>query len=371
MIRTIYDLRDTGEIATPALIYYEDIIRDNIREAIRVAGSADRLWPHLKTHKMPAMLRMQMGAGILRFKCATIAEAEMAAQAGVPDILLSYPLVGPAIGRFLQLVRLYPDSRFWAMGDDMGQLRELGRRAAENGIRQQALIDVDLGMHRTGVPVGKLESFYREAARIPGLEVKGMHCYDGHIGQSDFAIRLDEAEKSAAPVHALRAALEKDGLDCGIMVMGGSPTFPCHARTPGVFLSPGTLFVHDSGNAAQQPDMRFTPAAVVMARVISLPCEDRFTLDLGHKAIAADPAGVRGIVANLPETEPLGQSEEHWVFRMLPGSAGKRPVVGDVLYVIPTHICPTSALYPAVLVAKDGAIAGSWDVAARNRKLTV
>jgi D-serine deaminase-like pyridoxal phosphate-dependent protein len=371
MIETIYDLRRTDDIASPALVYYEDIIRNNIREAIRMAGSADRLWPHVKTHKMPAMLRMQMDMGILRFKTATIAESEMAALAGAPDILMAYPLVGPAMDRFLRLTQLYPRSRFWAIGDDIGQLRELGKRAKRLGFDQRTLADVDLGMHRTGVAVDRLDGFYREAARISGLKMRGMHSYDGHNKKNDLAERMAATIEYSKPVHAIRAELEKGGLDCGVMVMGGSPTFPCHAATPGIFLSPGTLFVHDYSGMSKLPDMKFTPGGVLLSRVVSLPCIDRFTIDLGYKGIASDPAGVRGVIANMPETEPIGQNEEHWIFRMLPGSENKRPKIGDVLYIIPTHICPTSALYSSVLISRNGEIVDAWDVTARNRKITV
>lgn len=371
MIETIYDLRNADDIPSPALVYYKSALQANAREAIRVAGGADRLWPHLKTHKMPAMLRMQMELGIRRFKCATIAEAEMAAQSGVPEVLVSYPLIGPAIKRFITLCRLYPGTRYWALGDDMRQLRELGRAAERENRRQPVVIDVDIGLHRTGVPADALDAFYREASRIQGLEVRGFHCYDGQNKMTDTDERMREVEKCVAPVYAARDALVKDGLPCDTLIMGGTPSFPCHAKWPGVFLSPGTLFVNDYSHVSLHPDLKYTPAGVVLSRVISLPCDDRFTIDLGYKGIASDPAGARGVIANLPETEPVAQSEEHWVFRMLPGAVDKRPKVGDVVYVIPTHICPTSALYSSVLVADKGEIVDTWEVAARNRKLTV
>ena len=371
MIETIYDLKRVGDIATPALVYYEDVVRKNAREAIRLAGGAERLWPHVKTHKAPAMLKLLMGMGIGRFKTATIAESEMAARMGAPDILMAYPLVGPAIDRFILLTRMYPGSRFWAVGDDAGQLLELGRRANGLGFRQRTLVDVDIGMRRTGVPAGELERFYRKVGEMPGLELQGMHCYDGHNHQEDPAKRLEEAIRDAAPVHAARLSLEKDGMNCGTMVMGGSPTFPCHAQTPGTFLSPGTIFVHDYGYLSRYPDLAFTPGGVILSRVISRPGGDLFTLDLGYKGIASDPAGVRGVIANLPETEPVSQSEEHWVFRMAAGARDVAPRVGDVLYVIPTHICPTSALYSSILMARDGEIADRWEVTARDRKLSV
>ena len=371
MEKSIYDLEDADDIASPALIYHENGIRQNVCEAIRVAGGAERLWPHVKSHKMADVIQLQMKMGISRYKCATIAECEMAAQCGVPEILMAYPLVGPAISRFLRLRQLYPKSQFWAIGDDIGQLRELGRRAEELDLVQRLLVDVDVGMHRTGVPVDELARFYLQAARLPGLEVCGMHCYDGHISHADPAVRKAEAERGAAPALAVRDVLEAGGLACGVMVMGGSLSMSAHARIRGAFLSPGTLFVHDHSYAGKLTDMALTPSCVVLTRVVSLPEGGRFTIDLGTKGLAADPVGARGVIANLPEAEPLGQSEEHWVFRMREGAEDKRPGLGDVLYVIPTHVCPTSALYSEALVARDGKVVGVWEVSARNRTITV
>ncbi|GHU53137.1 hypothetical protein FACS189496_4230 [Bacilli bacterium] len=90
-------------------------------------------------------------------------------------------------------------------------------------------------------------------------------------------------------------------------------------------------------------------------------------MDLGYKAIASDQAGQRGIIAGLPQAEPLAHSEEHWVFR----TAGEVPSIGTVLYVLPAHICPTTALYPGAYVVSGGALVNYWEVTARNRRITV
>lgn len=95
---------------------------DNIKKMIEIAGGAERLWPHVKTHKMKKMIQIQMEMGITKFKGATIAEAEMSAECGASDVLLAYPLIGPNIGRFLELQKAYPKTRFWAIGDDLDQI---------------------------------------------------------------------------------------------------------------------------------------------------------------------------------------------------------------------------------------------------------
>ena len=93
----MYELKNTDTIISPSLIYYEEIIRENIKKAIRTAGSPERLWPHVKSHKSKDMVRMQMEYGITKFKTATVAEAEMAAEAGAEKVILAYPLIGPCL----------------------------------------------------------------------------------------------------------------------------------------------------------------------------------------------------------------------------------------------------------------------------------
>ena len=134
-----------------------------------------------------------------------------------------------------------------------------------------------------------------------------------------------------------------------------------------MFLSPGTVFLWDWGYQTGFPDLPFVPAAALLTRVVSHPAPGVFTLDLGCKAIASDPTGQRGRLLGVPGAEPMFQSEEHWTWRMPAGHEAERPGIGATLYVIPTHICPTTALYRAVKAAEQGRCAGEWIVAARDR----
>jgi D-serine deaminase-like pyridoxal phosphate-dependent protein len=363
-----YHFYGEENIDSPALIYYRDLIETNIDKAIKIAGGADRLWPHVKTHKMAAVVRMQIARGIKNFKCATIAEAEMCASCGAARVILAYPLVGPKIGRFFELRGLYTQTDFYAIGDNLEQLTRLSKLSAvHNTGPVHTLVDVNMGMDRTGVALNKLRDFYRAAAAMPNIQLLGFHCYDGHLGLKD----IDERRKAvAAPVEHLfkiREALLNEGLEMPVLVMGGTPTFPCHQSEAGVYLSPGTLFVHDAGYRQTYADLDFTPGAAVLTRVVSHPAPGLFTVDCGYKAIASDHAE-RGVITGLPAARAVQHSEEHWVWRL---DSGERPPVGSILYIIPTHICPTSALYPGVHVVSGGSLVNYWDVTARNRKIAV
>jgi D-serine deaminase-like pyridoxal phosphate-dependent protein len=309
--------------------------------------------------------------GIRRFKSATIAEAEMLADAGAPHILLAYPLVGPNIERYLSLITLRPGSHFYAVGEAFETLKQLSDAAAAKGMRVDTLLDVNLGMNRTGIPTDEALAVYAQCAALSGIRLCGLHCYDGHHNDKDKAVRCERVEAALAKVDELVKGIEAHGLACPIKIMAGTPSFPCHVSHRDEFLSPGTCFLMDYGYMTNVPDLPFVPAAALLTRVVSRPAPGMFTLDLGYKGIAADPAGVRGVIVNLEMAEPVLHSEEHWVWKMASGFEQRTPAVGSVLYVIPTHICPCSALYPSALVAEGNRIVDEWPITARNRKLTI
>lgn len=369
-----YAIRHTDDMISPALIYYRDAITENLEQIIRLAGGPERLWPHVKSHKCVEMVKLQISRGIRRFKCATIAEMEMVCQAGAEAAILAMAPAGPTARRLLALGEAYPAVRLLGIVDCEQHLRAYAAAAAAAHTEAELLVDVNMGMDRTGIPTGEAAALYRKAARIPGVKLCGLHCYDGDRHESDPALRQQRVEASDREVFALRRQLAEEGDSLELMVMGGSPSFPCHLRfrEPGVYYSPGTIFLNDGGYAALLPDLKMTPAAAVMCRVISRPNRGLFTLDLGYKAIAGDPPmASRGTIVGMEHCQPVLQNEEHWVFRMEEGWEDQAPEVGRVLYVIPHHICPCAALYPSVLIASGGEIVEEWDVTARNRKITI
>lgn len=362
-----YHFENEERIPSPALVYYRDHIIENTKRAIEIAGDPARMWPHVKTHKMAELIGMQVSMGIKRFKCATVSEIRMTAKAGGEHIIWAYPLVGPNVEIFLQLMDEFPDCTLYALADDMEAFKEFATAAEKQGKTAHVLLDVNMGMDRTGMAMDRIELFYEAAKEMKGVKICGLHCYDGHIHESDLKERRAHAEVSSKKIMKIRAELTEKGYDLGIMVMGGTPTFPCHAETEGVFLSPGTIFVSDHGYCKNFPDMGVVPAAAVLTRVLSHPGEGLFTLDTGYKAVSAD-ADPRGVIAELEgKCEPIMSSEEHWVFRMKPEFSHLLPDVGALLHVIPTHICPTTAMYDAVYVVSEGKLRDIWQVAGRER----
>ncbi len=236
-----------------------------------------------------------------------------------------------------------------------------------------AILDLDVGMHRTGIAPGPQASdLYALFGQLAGLRPGGLHVYDGHNHQESLAEREAAVRTLLEPALALRAELERKGLPVPRVVVGGTPTFPVFARMdlPGLECSPGTCVLHDHGYGSKFTEMSgFVPAALLLTRVISKPTPTRLTLDLGYKAVASDPpAGKRLILLDLPEYTAVLQNEEHLVVET--PRAGDYPI-GHEFLAIPTHICPTCAMHQRAYVVEAGRVAGTWNIVGRDRVLTV
>lgn len=369
----MYAIHDVSSVFSPALLFYKDLIRKNIARAIEIAGNPARLRPHVKTHKTREIARMELDAGIIKHKCATLAEAEMLASCGITDIFLAYNLVGPNCTRMAKLARTYPNCRFLVQADHPAATKALSDAMAAAGQHVEVLVDLDVGQHRTGIAPGpEAVALYEMFARLPGLKPGGFHVYDGHNHQESLSERQAAVQKQLEPVLEMRAQLDKKGVPVPRIVAGGTPTFPVFARMelPGLECAPGTCFLHDHGYGSRFTDMTgFVPAALLLTRVISKPAATHITLDLGYKAVASDPpAGKRCILLNVPDYQPILQNEEHFVVET---PAADRFAPGDVVYAVPTHICPTCAMHRQAYVVENGRVTGQWDIVARDRVLSI
>ncbi len=365
-----YTIRNIDEVDTPALVVYLDRVKRNIERLKGMIDDVQRLRPHVKTHKTREATLLLLEAGIGKFKCATIAEAEMLASLRAPDVLLAYQPVGPKVQRFLSLMKEYPATKFSCLLDNEAAAEALSAAAVHPGRTIPVYIDLNVGMNRTGIaPDERAVALYARCAELPGLQPLGLHAYDGHIRDADVQVRAGKCDAAFAHVERLRDALMEDGFAEPTIVAGGSPTFPLHARRAKVECSPGTFIFWDAGYGQQLADQPFEPAALVVTRVISLPAHGIVCADLGHKSIASEnPLDKRVSFYNAPDLQPIGQSEEHLVLETGPENPYQ---VGDVLYGVPYHICPTCALYERMLVVEDGVVTTEWRTMARDRRIQV
>jgi len=366
-----YHIENIDQLDTPALVVYPQRVKANIQSALdMVDGDPARLRPHVKTHKSPDVARLMLEAGVHKFKCATIAEAEMLAMTGARDVLLAYQPVGPKLQRFINLVKKYPDTVFSCLFDNVTALEQMAKAFNDANLTVQTYLDLNLGMNRTGiVPGAEAFALYRTATTLKGVTPVGLHAYDGHIRDIDFGQKKEKVDDAFAQVTALQQAIQQAGLPKPIIVAGGSPSFSVHCKRKDVECSPGTFIYWDKGYSTTCPEQNFQPAALIITRVVSLPAPGRICLDLGHKSIAAEnELSKRVDLYDVESWKPLGQSEEHLVYET-GFVTSQKP--GDIIYGIPFHICPTVNLYERAFTIEDGRWTGEWRTTARDKKITV
>lgn len=363
-----YKLTNEADADSPALIIYKDRVRQNIDTLINSIDDKDRLRPHVKTHKSPEVARMFMEKGIQKFKCATISEAEMLSNAGATDVLLAYQPVGPKAKRLVDLVAAFPQTTFTCLIDNARTGRALSEQFAAAGNVLGYYVDVNVGMNRTGIAAEHVPALIDTIGSLSGLRLQGLHVYDGHIRDQDFAVRKKRCDDAFERVIALVRQLSSKTDYPLTIVAGGTPTYSVHSQRQGVECSPGTFIYWDKGYEKILPEQYYLHAAVVLTRVISKPTPDTVCIDLGHKSIASEnPLPDRVYFLNAPELIPIGHSEEHMVLK----TNGAALEVGDALYGIPFHVCPTIALYDSPLVASGNTIVDAWHTLSRNRKITI
>ena len=364
-----YRIENTATIVTPTLVVYPDRIEKNIQLMVEMTGTPERLRPHIKTHKTREIIEMQMAYGIHKFKCATIAEAELLGQCGAKDILVAIQPVGANISRFFQLMAQFPDSAFSTIVDNADIIALISEEAASLEFKAPLFLDLNTGMNRTGIKPGEIAAdLCQSISKDPNLIFRGLHSYDGHIRESDIDARKKVCDAAYELVSKFKTELEKKGISVNTIVMGGSPTFPIHAQRQEVEASPGTTLLWDERYSSSFQEMKFLHAAVLLTRIISKPAPNVICLDLGHKSIAPEMNFPRVKVFGLEDCEQTGQSEEHLVLSCPPG---KSVEVGDVFYAIPMHICPTVAKYPKLITIENTKVTGSWKVAARDHSLVI
>lgn len=363
-----YTIDNIDKIDSPSLVIYPERIKENIRQLIRMAEDVERIRPHVKTNKISEVCKLMQNAGIKKFKCATIAEAEMLAEIDAQDVLLAHQPVGPKAERLLQLVSNFPDTVFSCIIDNATTAGILSALFSKNNHRLQVFIDLNIGMNRSGIrPEGALE-LYKNIKDLTGIRVIGLHAYDGHIRDTDLTERNRRSDEAFAKVEWLVkeiAAIDDTRLQ---IVIGGSPSFPTHTKRKNVVYSPGTFVFWDWGYKHIVPDEPFEYAALVITRIISVIDEHTVCTDLGHKSVAAENPLPRVHFLNEPDANPISQSEEHLVLKV-PDSS--QYTVGDVLYGVPVHICPTVALYDHAMVIENHQKTTCWRVIARSRKITI
>jgi D-serine deaminase-like pyridoxal phosphate-dependent protein len=358
-------------IDTPFLAVYEDRIRFNLERLIRsVSGDTQKLRPHIKTHKIGEILELFKIYNIKKIKCATIAEAELAAIHEIPDVLLAYQPVGIKKERWISLLQKYPDTYFSAIVDNLESAKALNETAKENNLKLNVYLDLNTGMNRTGFSISQdWTALIAKIIKLKNLHFEGIHIYDGHL-KGTVEERTHTASNSFSEIKEKAEAIEqKLGYELKI-VAGGSNTFPFYAAQENVECSPGTFVFWDFNYQSNLPEQNFKPALVIVGTIISKPTNSTLCIDIGYKAVSSEnPIDKRLVILNDENLIPTAHSEEHLILE----NRGKNEYkIGDTIYALPYHVCPTCALYDAVQVVNKGhQICDQWKVAARSREISI
>ncbi|UII74513.1 D-TA family PLP-dependent enzyme [Flagellimonas sp. HMM57] len=368
MIKNWFEIQNIDTVDSPSVIIFKNHVEHNIREMIAlVKGNVKRLMPHVKTNKMPKVMQLLLDAGISNFKSSTISEAEIAAEAEAHSVLIAHQLVGPKVDRFLSLVSHFSKTTFSTLIDSTETAELLNFKASEQDLKINIYIDINNGMNRSGIKIGaELDKLITVLKGYKSLNFEGFHVYDGHLRDNDFDSRNEKIENGFIAVTDYFQSLKNEYPNIQ-MICGGTPSFTSHLLNEDRITSPGTCVLWDWGYSEKLTEQNFNYAALLVTRIISKPTEGIITLDLGHKSVAPEnPIDKRVKLLNLDGYELISQSEEHGVLKV---QNWKDLKIGDVLYGIPYHICPTINLHDEVSVIENGQKTDTWQITARKRKL--
>jgi D-serine deaminase-like pyridoxal phosphate-dependent protein len=357
-------------LETPAAIVDLDRLERNLDRAAAYATQHGlALRPHVKTHKSAWIAAEQVRRGSPGVTCATPREAEVMSTVA-NDILVAYPPVGHA--RATRIASLPRDTRVIVALDSLEAIIEIERDAEAAGRRVGVYVEIDMGMHRVGVRDARaaLELATR-VQRSRALYYEGLAFYPGHIRQA-----VDAQDSALDNLNAALAAaldtLRDGGAEPGVVSGGSTPTMWHTHRLHGVTeMRPGTYVYNDRTTAeigaCGWDDCAFT----VLATVVSTAVPGQAVIDAGSKALgreplrAADAGGGFGSILEHPEVVVKGMSEEHGVLDL--SKSGWKPRVGEMVRVIPNHVCIVVHLNDTMHGVRGDKVEKSWAVDARGR----
>jgi D-serine deaminase-like pyridoxal phosphate-dependent protein len=349
------------DIPTPALVVDVPALERNIKRMARFfADGPCKLRPHFKAHKTPEIARRQLAAGsVTGLTCATVSEAEIAAPL-CGDLLIANEVIGRTkCDRAAALAR--ERTMTVAIDSQVGaaQMADAARRA---GVTVGVLVDLNVGQNRCGVSPGEEAlALARVAAGTPGLRLRGVMGYEGHL--QPVADRAERDMRARAAMQALvdtAELLRTSGLPCDVVSAGGTGTHDISGRVPGVTeIQAGSYALMDTDYG--RLGLPFEQALFVLGTVVSRPTKDRCVADCGHKSTTKDHGNPS--VDAIEGATVLSLNDEHATIALPPGST---IAVGDRVRMRPSHIDPTMNLHDVVYAVEGERVIDIWPIAARG-----
>jgi D-serine deaminase-like pyridoxal phosphate-dependent protein len=358
------------ELPTPALTIDLEVLGRNLgRMAELCRRNGVGLRPHIKTHKAPEVARMQLERGAVGLTVAKVGEAEVMAEAGFDEILVAFPIYGAE--KLKRLAAIARSRRVMVSLDSEAVARELSCAAQAQGSTVGVLVEFDAGFHRCGLPPGAAcVELAKKIEAMPGLEFRGLMTYFGQVWGSREERRRD-ALKAAEEVARALAAFEEARIPVEVLSGGSTPSAEFAGEIRGLTeIRPGTYVYNDLNTLHQGACALEDCAARVVATVVSTAVPGRAILDAGSKTFSSDPlrsgpASGYGLVVEAPDAPLIKLNEEHGYLDVTKSSRSFH--VGDVVTVIPNHVCTCVNMHDEVFVHRGGEVCGTWRVAARGK----
>jgi D-serine deaminase-like pyridoxal phosphate-dependent protein len=350
---------DLASLDTPVATVDLDAVERNIA---RMQSYCDRhrlaFRPHIKTHKLPAIAHMQVRAGAVGITCQKVGEAEVMEAAGLRDILLSFPLVGPAKAE--RLAALAGEADLAVAADSAAVARGLSAALARAGTQAGFLVELDGVFERTGVQTPAEAADLAELVdSLPGLRFDGLMAYP-------------TTSETGPAIRAAIAAIAARGLEVRRVSSGGTPTFFSNHEVPEITEVRAGTYIYGDRTCIANGTVPLEDCALrIRATVVSRPTPERGILDCGSKTLTTDAVedptggGGHGVIVEYPDARLHTLHEEHGFvdFTACPG----RPEIGEVVTIVPNHACACTNLHDEVAVHRDGRVVGFWPVAARGK----
>jgi len=348
-----------GDIDTPALVIDLPAMEQNIAKMADFArGQGVNLRPYIKTHKSTILAHKQLAAGAIGVGCATIAEAEVMATAGIRDILIGNQIVGSVkIARVMGLAR---HTDIMVAVDDYQNVTELSAAAQAMGVKVRILVELDVGMHRCGVKPGEAAlQLAKHVEAAAGLEFCGFMGYEGHLqGIAEPGERATRVEQDVGLTVDTAKMAESAGLSVEIVSAGGTGTYKEAGELPGVTeIQPGTYIF------SRYREPTFNRALTVLATVISYPADNYVVIDAGSKALSQDFG--MPVIKDLPEARLVGLSEEHGKVELVEPIPKLK--IGDKIEIFPLHVCTTVSLHGKYFAVRNDRVEAIWSIATRAK----
>lgn len=358
------------ELDTPAVIVDLDILEANLKS---LGSYCQRhgigLRPHTKTHKIPAIAKMQIESGAHGITVAKIGEAEVMAGAGLKDILVAYPVLGAA--KLERLTKLAHDCKITVSLDSLVAAQGLSEAASRAGCRVNLLVEFDAGMRRCGIQsVGEWVQLAQAVDRLPGVHFAGLMFYPGHIWDPPAEQGAALAQLSQM-IAGIQSELSKHGLACEVVSGGSTPTAYNSHQVRGLTEIRAGTYVFNDMNETRAGYSNISQCALrVVVTVVSNAVKGRAIIDGGSKTfsgdrlISGDKQGF-GCVTEHPEVLFASMSEEHGHLDL--GDSTWRPQIGEKLTVIPNHVCACVNMHDQIHYHRNGVVEGTWVVQGRGK----